>query len=208
MTLDPEDDPIIGTMPITFAYSDTQWAPVLAALPVPLTDNTDLNAVRRELEDAATLYLAVRASYRRKMGRAPAWKKTEKLIAEAIAHAEKHGHAAVLPALREAQKRVTPSVQGHEMIAFAHQNRRAPERAQLYDSALSIWIKAGGRLSVTKTHAAKPSGAAIRYLIATLEPIMKSEMPGAEGLAKIIKGVKKHGFQLPSRRTVRPRRLL
>ncbi len=190
-----------------FTYSEECWAAVVSTLPKPLAEGVDLNAVRRELEDAATLYLAVSDIYRRKIGLAPAWKKTEKLIAEAIAHAEKNGHEVGLPALREAQKRARPFVQGHEMIAFSHQNRRAPERAQLYDRTLSIWIKAGGQLSVTKTHDAKPSGAAIRYLIATLKPIMKSEMPGADGLAKIIKGVKKHGFQLPSsRRTVALRR--
>jgi hypothetical protein len=193
MTLNPEDDPIIGTMPIDFAYSEEQWSAVLAALPIPLAINADLDAMRRELEFVAVTCLNLAYHHRHRFedgSMAARWKQKQKQIAADLASGEKAGcDESVLSDFREDLRHADVAIDGWTSIGRRHQGRQSPERDWLYDAALTAWRRLGGRLELTRLlfGRAEPSGPLIDFMVAVLTPIMKDDAPGPEALAKIVK---------------------
>jgi hypothetical protein len=161
-----------------FSYSDVERQAIIAAVPSPVPDGVDVDAVIRELEDAASVYIGVGDAYRQRRDKAPAWKKALKLIDDLIAHAEQERLEAVLPDLEGARDRERPFVLGAEMSAHSHRGRGSPETKQLYDQARASWRRLGGKFKVSRFRGDTPQGPAIRFFEAVLRPVMKEDAQG------------------------------
>lgn len=184
--------------PAPFFYTSEDWSAIVAAFPKPLAADVDVDAVRHELEEAATLYRVLSEGYPKRQRRLEPWLKTAKLIREALAHATEAGHSEVLPDLLKALRGAEPFASMHKFFALSHKNKRSPERAQLYERTNATWRVLGGDASVSRSAEVvaqddgsgrkKPTGPAVRYLEAVLTPIMKGKVPGGERMLQIIYG--------------------
>ena len=174
-----------------FSYSKTERQAIIDAAPSPKPKRRDLDAEIGRLEDAATIYVGVSKTYKQRFkGKAPAWQKAFKLLDELIGLAENDGLVELkemLPGLSEARDRARLTAAGTKMSAHAHRSRRSPETRQLYDQVRSTYVKLGGKLGISRTSNKEPHGPAIGFFEAVLDPVMKEEMPGREGLVAIIK---------------------
>jgi hypothetical protein len=175
-----------------FVYTGKEWSAIAAAFPEPLTADVDVDAARRELEEAATLYLVLSDGYAKRQSRLKPWLTTEKLIKAALVYATDFRHSEVLPHLLEALRCAEPFAFSYKISALSHKNNRATERAQLYECANATWRALGGDPSVSRSDDGsgrkKPTGPAVRYLEAVLTPIMKDNAPGGERMVQIIYG--------------------
>jgi hypothetical protein len=186
------------SMPFVFAFDAAEWSAVAAAFPNPLAENDDLDAERKVLEFVATTYLNLKHHHRIRSEKGfptKAWDKKRKQIADDTARAEMAG-VVTLSDLPEDLRRADAAVEGWEILGREHQGRKDPARDWLYDAALAMWKRLGGRLGVSRLSNAtattrEASGPAIRFLIAALTPIMPDDAPGAEALAKLVKKTRK-----------------
>jgi hypothetical protein len=146
------------------------------------------------LEGAASIYLGVSESYKRRFkGKAPAWEKAFDRLDELVALAESDGLAELhqmLPGLSDARDRARLIAIGAGMSAHSHRSNRSPETRQLYDQVRATYVKLGGKLAVSRPKGGcggEPYGPAIRFFEAVLGPVMREETPSPEGFAAIIK---------------------
>jgi hypothetical protein len=183
------------SMPFLFVYDEAEWAAVVAAIPSALADGADLDAERKGLEYVATSYLNLMHHHRRRSKDGfptKAWQQKRARAAADLANAEKAGIiASVLSDLREDLRRADAAVEGWGILGREHQGRKDPARDWLYDAALAMWKRLGGelgvsRLSFTEDAKREASGPLIRFLVATLTPIMTDRTPGVEALAKVV----------------------
>ncbi|MGX9426269.1 MULTISPECIES: hypothetical protein [Bradyrhizobium] len=178
-----------------FRYSDQERQAIVHAAPSPAPHGVDLDAEIRELEDAASIYIGVTETYKRRFkGRAPAWRKASKLLDKLLELSENDGLVELhkmLPGLPAARDRARVTADSTKMSARAHSSKRSPETRQLYDQVRSTYVKLGGELGVSRPKPGAPTkephGPAIRFFEAVLGPVMKEDMPGREGLVAIIK---------------------
>jgi hypothetical protein len=179
--------------PLKFAYSDEQWATALSLCPKPPVVDADLDVERKGLECIATACLNLMHHHRRRNAKeSPTkyWKRTRKQIAGDLANAEKIGTiAAVLAEFSEELRHADAAVEGFGMLGNVHQRRGDPARDWLYDAALAMWRRMGGKTGITRAEygRAKPSGPVIDFMIAVLTPILTDNTPGAEALRIIIR---------------------
>jgi hypothetical protein len=179
--------------PLKFAYSEPEWAAVVAAFPIPVAANDEIDKERKGLESVATACLNLMHHHRRRNAKeSPTeyWKRTRKQIAADLADAEKTGTiASVLFELREELRHADAAVEGFGMLGKVHQRRGDPARDWLYVAALAMWRRLGGKMGITRTEygRAKPSGPVIDFMIAVLTPVLMDNTPGAEALRKFIR---------------------
>jgi hypothetical protein len=195
-----------ASMPFAFAFSEQEWSAIVATLPTPLADAADLDAERQRLEFVATAYLNLAHHHRVRAANGfptKRWKARRKQIANDLADAEKAGNVDELPALREAFRRADVAVEGFGMLGKVRQRRGDPGRDWLYDTALAMWQRLGGKLGVTRAEYGRgtPSGPAITFMLIALALVMGSATPGAEAIRKRIRLTKKRKQQrIPKRR--------
>jgi hypothetical protein len=177
-----------------FSYSDDERRALIGAAPSPVPDGVDVNAEVRALEDAASVYRGVGASYRQRFkGKAPAWERAFERLDELVALAENDGLVELhemLPGLSDARDRARLIAIGADMSAHSHRNNRSPETRQLYDQVRATYVKLGGKLAVSRPkggYGGDPYGPAVGFFEAALRPMMKDDTPSPEGLAAIIK---------------------
>jgi hypothetical protein len=174
-----------------FKFTPAEWKAIQVAFPRSLPAGVDLKAAQLDLEAAAATYLYLADVPQKLRVGLPVWRKTVQLLYELLEHAENaDGHEEIAVSSREHLRSAFIMWKVHQKASYAQRGTSNPNRESLYRNVLSVWTRVGGELRFSRSSSgvnSAPGGPAIRFLQATLRPILKDDMPGPEALASLIK---------------------
>jgi len=89
--------------------------------------------------------------------------------------------------LRELEARARANEARYRKHALHFSGRKDPTRQTLFEQLLSVWTdKLGRDLKYSRPGGGPPGGPLLRFLAATLQPVLGDQLPKLEGLASII----------------------
>ena len=186
----------------TFRYSPSDRKQIVASLP----RMADRRRVIMVLEAAASTFLSLELARSRRDPKGS--RKSLAAIAkklddacrsfEAISPdaARWRGIPAMAAAVKTIRDQIMANRDAEDGMVASHSGRKNLFRTGLYGDVIDAWVEAGGAIKWSRPSlGGEPSGPLIRYIRATLAPVLVDKVPGVERIVQILRDRKKRpGF--------------
>ena len=182
----------------TFRYLPSDRKQIVASLP----PTADKRRVIKVLEAAVSTFLSLDLSRSRRDPKGS--RKSLAAIAkklddacrsfEAISPdaARWRGIPAIAAALKTIRDQIMAYRDAEDGMVASHSGRKNLFRTALYGDVIDAWVEAGGAIKWSRPSlGGEPSGPLIRYIRATLAPVLVDKVPGAERIVQILRAEKK-----------------